>query len=98
MGKRKEKISSDIAWSTSDKISVRGLDLPNEILGHMNLGDLAFLQLTGRKATPEGDVWLMQPRGAGQGPPMEVLDPGLAEADIVAVNEQLGEILHGDLG
>ena len=53
MGKRKEKISSDIAWSTSDKISVRGLDLPNEILGHMNLGDLAFLQLTGRKATPE---------------------------------------------
>lgn len=53
MGKRKEKISSDIAWSTSDKICVRGLDLPNEILGHMNLGDLAFLQLTGRKATPE---------------------------------------------
>ena len=53
MGKRKEKISSSIAWSTPDKISVRGLDLPNEILGHMNLGDLAFLQLTGRKATPE---------------------------------------------
>ncbi len=58
MGKRKEKISSSIAWSTPDKISVRGLDLPNEILGHMNLGDLAFLQLTGRKATPEESrVW-----------------------------------------
>ena len=53
MGKRKEKITSDIGWSTPDKINVRGLDLPNEILGHMNLGDLAFLQLTGRKATPE---------------------------------------------
>ena len=56
MGKRKEKISSSIAWSTPDKISVRGLDLPNEILGHMNLGDLAFLQLTGRKATPEDKI------------------------------------------
>lgn len=53
MGKRKDKLTSNIAWSTADKISVRGLDLPNEILGHMNLGDLAFLQLTGRKATPE---------------------------------------------
>jgi len=53
MGKRKDKLTSAIGWSTTDKISVRGMDLPNEILGHMNLGDLAFLQLTGRKATPE---------------------------------------------
>jgi len=53
MARRKGKISSRIAWSTPDRICVRGLDLPNEILGHMNLGDLAFLQLTGRKATPE---------------------------------------------
>lgn len=53
MGRRKDKLTSDIAWSNSDTIRVRGLDLPNEILGHMNLGDLAFLQLTGRKATPE---------------------------------------------
>ena len=40
MGKRKEKLTSDIGWSTSDTICVRGLDLPNEILGHMNLGDV----------------------------------------------------------
>jgi citrate synthase len=53
MAKRKDKISSAIAWSTPDRICVRGLDLPNDILGHMNLGDLAFLQLTGRRATPE---------------------------------------------
>lgn len=53
MGKRKEKISSKIGWSTPDKICVRGWDLTDEILGHMNLGDLAFLQLTGRKPTPE---------------------------------------------
>ena len=53
MGKRKEKLSSKIGWSTPDKISARGLDLPNEVLGKMNLGDFAFLQLTGRPATPE---------------------------------------------
>lgn len=52
MAKRK-KISSTIAWSTPDQICVRGLDLPGEILGHMNLGDLAFLQLTGRRPTLE---------------------------------------------
>src|SRR5260370_24669533 len=46
-------IRSDIAWSTSDRIVVRGKDLPGEILGHMNLGDLAFLQITGRTATPQ---------------------------------------------
>ena len=57
-----------------------------------------LLKFVGRKATPEGDVWLMQPRGAREGLPMEVLDPALAEGDIVAVNEQLSEILHGDLG
>jgi citrate synthase len=46
-------IRSDIAYSTPDRIVVRGKDLPGEILGHMNLGDLAFLQLTGKTATPE---------------------------------------------
>ena len=53
MHKRKDRIASNIAWSTRDKITVRGLDLPNEILGHMNLGDLAFLQLTGKRPSPE---------------------------------------------
>ena len=42
MAKRKDKLTSDIAWCNADAINVRGLDLPNEILGHMNLGDLAF--------------------------------------------------------
>jgi citrate synthase len=41
-------IRSEIGWSTVDKIMVRGKDLPNEILGHLNLGDMAFLELTGR--------------------------------------------------
>ncbi|MFJ3046262.1 citryl-CoA lyase [Herbaspirillum chlorophenolicum] len=46
-------IRSDIAYSTPDRIVVRGKDLPNEILGKMNLGDFAYLQLTSKTATPE---------------------------------------------
>ena len=41
-------IRSEIAWSTVERIVVHGKDLPNEILGHLNLGDMAFLELTGR--------------------------------------------------
>ena len=41
-------IRSDLAWSTPERIVVRGKDLPGEILGHLNLGDMAFLELTGR--------------------------------------------------
>jgi citrate synthase len=41
-------MKSDMGWSTADRIVVRGKDLPGEILGHLNLGDMAFLELTGR--------------------------------------------------
>ena len=44
----KKEIRSEIGWSTVDRITVYGKDLPNEILGHLNLGDMAFLGLTGR--------------------------------------------------
>lgn len=44
----RKPIRSDLAWSTVDRIVVRGKDLPGEILGHLNLGDMAFLELTGR--------------------------------------------------
>jgi citrate synthase len=53
MAKRKDKLTSDIGWSTADKITVRGLDLPTEILGKMDLGDMAFLLTAHRKPTPE---------------------------------------------
>ncbi|MGH8740786.1 MAG: citryl-CoA lyase [Burkholderiales bacterium] len=46
-------IRSDLAWSTVDRIVVRGKDLPGEILGHLNLGDMAFLELTGRVPDPK---------------------------------------------
>jgi citrate synthase len=42
------EIRSDLAWSTVDRITVRGKDLPGEILGHLNLGDMAWFELTGK--------------------------------------------------
>jgi citrate synthase len=48
MAKPRKPIRSEMAWSTADRIVVRGKDLPSEILGHFNLGDMAFLELTGR--------------------------------------------------
>ncbi|NHF74633.1 citryl-CoA lyase [Paracoccus xiamenensis] len=53
MAKRKENLTSEIGWSTPDRITVRGLDLPSEILGKMNLGDVAFLLTAHRQPTPE---------------------------------------------
>jgi len=51
MSRKPNPIRSDIAWSTRDRITVRGRDLPGQILGHMNLGDFAYFQLTGNEAT-----------------------------------------------
>jgi citrate synthase len=48
----RKTIRSDIAWSTPDRVVVRGRDLPGEILGEMNLGDFAYLELTGEVAGP----------------------------------------------
>jgi citrate synthase len=45
-------IKSDLGWSTRERIVVRGKDLPGEILGTLNLGDMAFLELTGRVPNP----------------------------------------------
>jgi citrate synthase len=47
-----KKLRSDLAWSSVDRIVVRGKDLPGEILGHLNLGDMAFLELAGRVPGP----------------------------------------------
>jgi len=49
----RKKLKSDLGWSSVDRIVVRGKDLPGEILGHLNLGDMAFLELTGRTPTPQ---------------------------------------------
>ena len=52
MARQRQPIRSDLGWSTTDRITVRGLDLATEVIGHLNLGDMAFLELVGRKPTP----------------------------------------------
>jgi citrate synthase len=49
MSKRRDRLTSNIAHSTPDRITVRGLDLCDDILGRLSFGDMAFLQLTGRR-------------------------------------------------
>jgi citrate synthase len=49
-------LRSDLAWSNTDRIVVRGLDLPTEIIGKLNLGDMAFLEIMGRIPTPQESV------------------------------------------
>ena len=53
MARMTKPIRSDIAWSTPDRIEVHGKSLPDELLGHVNLGDMAFLQILGRMPTPQ---------------------------------------------
>jgi citrate synthase len=45
---KKTNFHSDIAWSTTDAIGVHGYDLCNELMGVINFGDMAFLEVTGR--------------------------------------------------
>lgn len=53
MSRQNNEIRSEIAWSTSDRIVVRGESLPDDIIGKMDLGAMAYLQLTGRRPTAE---------------------------------------------
>ena len=48
-------IRSAMGFSTEDRVVVRGLDLPSRILGHLDLGAMAFLEITGRVPT-EGEA------------------------------------------
>ncbi len=52
MSKQRKKLKSDLGWSTTDRIVVRGHDLI-ELIGNTSLGDFAFLELKGRLPTPE---------------------------------------------
>jgi len=53
MARKPKPIKSELAWSTPDRIVVRGKSLPDEILGHINLGDMAFLEIMGRVPNPK---------------------------------------------
>ena len=49
----RKKLKSDIVLVETDKITMHGLDLCQDILGKVNLGDMAFFQLEGRMPTPQ---------------------------------------------
>ncbi len=42
------RLHSDIAWSTPDAIGVHGYDLCKDLMGEINFGDMAFLEVTSR--------------------------------------------------
>jgi citrate synthase len=46
--KQTRPIRSEMGWSTQDAITVRGFDLPKDLLGKIDLGGMAFLEITGR--------------------------------------------------
>jgi len=53
MGVQDQVLRTDIAYSTVDRIVVRGFDLAKELIGKVNLGDMAFLEIMGRLPTPQ---------------------------------------------
>lgn len=52
MARKQKDIKTDIGWSDASSITLFGKDFPSEILGHLNLGDMGFLELTGRFPEP----------------------------------------------
>src|SRR5262244_1795675 len=49
-------LRSDIAWSSADAITVKGFDLPNALMGKVDLGDMVFLELMDRLPTESESV------------------------------------------
>jgi citrate synthase len=47
-------LRSKMGWSKPDRIVTRGFDLVDDLIGRVNLGDMAFLELMGRLPT-EGE-------------------------------------------
>ena len=65
MARKKKPIRTDIGWSNASSITLFGRDFPSEILGHLNLGDMGFLELTARLR-----VLSLGPQVDGHGPTM----------------------------
>lgn len=53
---KRNSLRTDIAWSTTDTITIKGLDLCKDILGKVSLGDMAFLGMADRLPTPRESV------------------------------------------
>lgn len=48
MHTQKKSLRSDMGWSDPTRIKVKGLDLMADVMGRLNLGDFAFLEIQGR--------------------------------------------------
>jgi len=56
--KERKPLRSEMGWSTTDSITVRGYNLPKDLLGKIDLGGMAFLEMTGRMPNPrEAEVF-----------------------------------------
>ena len=53
MARTRKALKSDMGWSNATSITVKGLDLCHDVLGKLNLGDFAFLEIKGRLPTPQ---------------------------------------------
>ena len=49
----RKRLKSNMGSSTADRITVRGHDLVEDLIGKVSLGDMAFLELKGRLPTPQ---------------------------------------------
>ncbi|MBG82926.1 MAG: hypothetical protein CMJ40_00095 [Phycisphaerae bacterium] len=57
-----------------------------------------LLRFLGRIEEEGVVVWQMRPKGATpESPPIEVVDPGLGDDDVMSLSEQLSEVLETDL-
>lgn len=54
--RQQKPIRSEMGWSTKDRIGVRGLDLVDDLIGKVSLGDVAWLEIMGTLPTPEQSV------------------------------------------
>ena len=53
---KQKRLRSDMAWSDATRILVQGLDLMQDVMGKLNLGDFAFLEIQGRLPTAAESV------------------------------------------
>ena len=51
--KERKPLRSEMGWSTTETITVRGYDLPSQLLGKIDLGGMAWLEITGRMPNPK---------------------------------------------
>lgn len=56
MERKKKTLRSDMGRSDVSSITVRGLSLVTDIMGKLNLGDFAFLEIQGRLPTPAESI------------------------------------------